>query len=267
MKVKILGTIQDAGIPHINCQCNNCTSAIIKSKLVASIAIISGKETFIIDCTPDFPYQVINLGKNTSEINGIFITHLHIGHYLGLVYLGREAASTNKMKILATAENLQFIESNKPFSHLIDREEIKCQEIKFDNPLQLNSQLSITPFEVPHRNEDGNTSGYHIEGSKSLIYIPDMDDYSDEVLKKIESADIALIDGSFYTKSEIMRQRNVPHPPITLSIDKLKNFNTRVIFTHFNHSNPVLNSESKEYKEVISKGFEIAQDGMVISLN
>ncbi|OLS28392.1 MAG: Coenzyme PQQ synthesis protein B [Candidatus Heimdallarchaeota archaeon LC_2] len=266
MEVKILGTIQDAGIPHINCQCENCLMSNPKSNFVASIAIIAESKTYIIDCTPDFPHQLSYLEKNTSEIDGIFITHLHIGHYIGLVYLGREAASVQDMKIYATMENLLFLQNNKPFSHLIERGEIECHEIKYNLSMDLTTKISIIPFEVPHRNEDGNTAGFLISGSKSIVYIPDLDYYSDDVLKKIEEADIALIDGSFYSKSEIIRQKEIPHPPITLSIDKLRNFDTRIIFTHFNHSNPILRSDSKEYKDVISKGFEIAKVGMTISL-
>ena len=266
MEVVILGTIQDAGIPHIDCSCSNCTNPDLNKRLVASIAIKAETQTYMIDCTPDFSTQLAMLDITTEELDGMFISHLHMGHYFGLAYLGREAASSKKLSIYTTIANHNFFRENKPFKYLIDRGEIDPVYTKFNEPLLLDKNTTITLFEVPHRNEDGNTAGFLIEGDKSLLYIPDMDDYTNEIIQRIGDVDIALIDGSFYTKNEIMRQRNVPHPPIVESLELLRDFETRIIFTHFNHSNPVLNLDSSEFQKIKSLGFEVAFEGMTISI-
>ncbi len=51
------------------------------------------KKTYLFEATPDFPKQMKALkriSQSEKEIaDGIFFTHAHIGHYTGLMYLGK----------------------------------------------------------------------------------------------------------------------------------------------------------------------------------
>ncbi len=96
--IVILGTIQDAGSPHIGCEKECCIQLFNNpdiNRKVVSLGIIDpeNKKNFMIEASPDISLQMQEL-KNLANKNypdGIFITHAHIGHYTGLMYLGKEA--------------------------------------------------------------------------------------------------------------------------------------------------------------------------------
>ena len=51
----------------------------------------------MIDATPDFAEHLHLLTNNNERaLKGIFITHAHIGHYTGLMHLGREVMGSKK---------------------------------------------------------------------------------------------------------------------------------------------------------------------------
>jgi phosphoribosyl 1,2-cyclic phosphodiesterase len=94
--VLVLGVAQDAGVPQMGCETPFCVRARQDAKLrrmVSSIAVVdpdSGSR-WIFDATPDLPEQFEMLksitGDRSNRIDGIFLTHAHIGHYTGLMYL------------------------------------------------------------------------------------------------------------------------------------------------------------------------------------
>lgn len=273
-KIVILGTIQDAGIPQLNCSCINCTEVIEKKlqKYVSSIAIIGDNKALIIDATPDLPkqYNLLKnfLNKTKITIHSLLVTHLHIGHYTGLIYFGRESSSTNKFPIYLTKQNSKFLKANKPYSYLFERNELQEKTIEPGKPLIIDDSLTIIPFLVPHRNEDGNTIGIEIVNSKNTkraVYIPDIDYLPDNIKDKINLADKVLLDGTFYEKSDIMRQKEVPHPPIKETVKIFgKQPENKFYFIHINHSNPVLNQTSVQYKEVTNMNYKISEEKMII---
>lgn len=273
VKVQVLGTAQDAGIPQLGCICPNCTKAQQNPefrRFVTSILIEGEEKTFLIDATPDITLQLNNhqISKNNKDltIDGVIITHLHIGHYIGMLYFGKEAANTNNLSIYVTEPVKQFLINNKPFSYLIERGQVKLHTINIDTILNLGKNSEILVFEVPHRNEDGNTIGIQISNrmtNKSFVYIPDIDYITPEIKKQLINADFVLFDGSFYSENEIPRQKEVVHPPILTTISKLGvPPQNEFYFTHFNHSNPVLNIKSAEYKRLVKMGYKIATDSL-----
>lgn len=123
MSIKVLGIAQDGGVPHFACDCSNCEQY---EHRVVSIAIISDK-TMLVDATPDITSQVRML---SNQIDSILITHLHIGHYIGLLQLGKEVASTSNFPVYTTPEVARFLRENKPFSYLVERGQIKLIEMR-----------------------------------------------------------------------------------------------------------------------------------------
>ena len=269
VSVVILGIAQDGGIPHFMCKCANCLSTNKKTRMVSSIGIIGATKAIIIDATPDLPKQFNLFNKFLSEKNlkldGILLTHLHVGHYTGLIYLGKESVHSQNFPLYVTKENYSFLKYNKPFSYLFSRNEIKEQVIEPRKKIQFDDEFSIIPFEVPHRNEDGNTIGLEIlneKKSRKGLYIPDIDYLTPEVENKIKQSDKVLLDGTFYTQTELMRQENIPHPPI---IDTITKFGSQTVdkfyFIHINHSNPVLDQNSPEYKKIKEINYNLASEG------
>lgn len=273
MIIKILGSGQDAGIPHTGCYCEECNRARKYAqyrRLGPSMAILDKKERFcyLVDASLDFKCQLDMIREEIREtqrngktpVSGILLTHAHIGHCAGLWHFGRESVEERNLPVFCTSKMKQFLCSNYPFSLLIQRENIRIQEVQPNKEFTLND-LKFMPIQVPHRNEIADTVGYIIRSNKKVIYLPDVDKWSISVIKEIRSSDIAFLDGTFYSKNEIPRFEKVPHPTIPETINLLENANTEIYFTHINHTNPV-NKKSKERKYVESKGFKIAYDGM-----
>lgn len=279
--VQVLGVAQDGGFPQANCQ-KECCKAVFAQKvakqLVSCIAVIDpiSKDKWIFDATPDFTQQLHLLNQESTEGKiSIFLTHAHIGHYTGLMYLGREAMGTSKTKVYAMPKMKSFIEKNGPWSQLVSLQNIDLQPIKEDSVVVLNERISVQAFKVPHRDEFSETVGYKIfTTNKSLIFIPDIDKWQKwnrSLEEMIKSVDYAFLDGTFYKDGEINRPMSeVPHPFVTETMDLLKNLpateKAKVHFIHFNHTNPVMNPKSLENKEVRQKGFNVAFQGEKVGL-
>ncbi len=282
--IAVLGIAQDAGIPQMGCETPFCKRARENSSLrqmVASLALVdpdSGAR-WIFDATPDLPEQFDLLktitNDRTNRLDGIFLTHAHIGHYTGLMYLGRESMNTKEMPVFAMPKMREFLSSNGPWSQLVGIKNISFVAIDDAKRVELNERISVTPFLVPHRDEFSETVGYRIKSKdRTAIYIPDIDKwekFSTPLESLVREADVLFIDGTFYADGEIPRPiSEVPHPFVLETVDRLKGLpagqRAKVIFIHFNHSNPLVQGEPNAVSAVERLGFRIARTGMKIEL-
>ncbi|MBP6794597.1 MAG: pyrroloquinoline quinone biosynthesis protein PqqB [Saprospiraceae bacterium] len=279
--ILVLGIAQDGGYPQVGCNQNCCEQYRLGNeirKLVSCIAIVDpvNKKSWMIDATPDFPQQYYNLMKKSGVVlDGIVLTHAHIGHYSGLMYLGREVMGSIKMPVYTMPRMKSFIEKNGPWSQLVKLNNIELVDLEDGQFLTLTDQVSIKPIQVPHRDEFSETVGFVIQSkSKQIVYIPDIDKWNkwnQSIVEHIKSSAMVLIDGTFYRNGEIKGRdmSEIPHPFIEESItlfDTLSSVEKKKIkFIHFNHTNPLLRN-TNERKEVIRKGFQIAREGEKIEL-
>ena len=274
--VKVLGTIQDGGYPQIDCNKACCQNQWLspKKKFVSSIALVdeSEKKQWIIDASPEIKFQTKLLKEKTNikNIEGVFLTHAHIGHYTGLMYYGNEAAGSRDLKVYAMPKMKKFLENNGPWNHLLKQRNIKLIKLYKNNTINISANLKIKPFLVPHREDYSETVGFKIATSKKeLIYIPDIDNWEKwdiSITELIKNIDFALVDGTFFSEREIERDISlIPHPLVKDSLKLFSNLKAKernkIIFTHFNHTNPLIDESSKEHEEVLSKGFRIAKEG------
>jgi len=280
--VVILGTAQDAGYPQANCNKKCCVDAwegLNNKKFVSCIALVDpvSNEQWMFDATPDIKFQLYTLEKisGLNPLNGIFLTHAHIGHYTGLMQLGREVMGTNNLPVYSMKRMENFLKNNAPWKQLIDIQNIDIIRLTADSIIKLNNRIDVTPILVPHRDEYSETVGYKIRSkNKSLLFIPDIDKWEKwdvDIIKLINEVDYAFLDGTFYKDGELNRDMSeIPHPFVMESMKLFKtlsNHNKRKIhFIHFNHTNPLLQNNSKERKEVESNGFNIAEEKMIITL-
>ncbi|RMF93591.1 MAG: MBL fold metallo-hydrolase [Nitrospinota bacterium] len=279
-KLVILGSAQDGGVPHIGCACSHCQQARhdpAAVRMAPSLGIIDleADKAFVIDASPHLPDQLYRLrsrrGREESPFlpDAIFLTHAHIGHYLGLAYLGKEGWNTQALPLYCTAEMESFLRHNKPFRYLLEQGNVCCHRLLPHQRHPLTPALSLLPVEVPHRNEDANTLAYVIQGrTLSVLYMPDLDYYTEAVLALIREVDIAIIDGTFFSGSELpaMRMAGVPHPPVVESLARLEGIQTRIIFTHLNHTNPLLDPAHPAWQRVSAAGFAVAKEGEEIEI-
>jgi pyrroloquinoline quinone biosynthesis protein B len=207
-----------------------------------------------------------------SEIpTAIFLTHAHIGHYTGLMYLGKEAMNAQQVPVYVYPKMQVFIENNGPWSQLVSNKNIVLKTMQTNKLQQLNSQLSVLPFQVPHRDEFSETVGYQINGQeKSALFIPDIDKWEKwetSIIDAIQKVDYAFIDATFFSGKEIQARdiSEIPHPFVIESIELFGKLSptekAKIHFIHMNHTNPLLKPKSFESKKVEALGFNIARTG------
>ena len=278
----VLGITQDTGYPQINCSESCCEIAWGKTelkKMTTSLAIVDpiSNQQWILDATPNITEQLHLLNKTSgiNNIEGIFITHAHIGHYTGLMYFGKEGMNTSKIPVYVMPKMKKFLEKNAPWSQLVKSKNISLNLIKDQSFIQLNERIRITPFLVPHRDDYSETVGYKIQTkSKSSIFIPDIDKWEiwdKDIVSIVRDTDYAFLDGTFYKNGELKRDMSqIPHPFVEESMElfsKLSNSNKKKIyFIHMNHTNPLLTENSKEKNKVHKNGFNVAVQGTCLYL-
>ena len=282
----VLGTAQDAGSPHIACVKDCCKDLLEnpdKSRKVVALGLIDieNEKTYLFETTPNMAEQLKILKGNAPfdalEIpNGIFITHAHIGHYTGLMYLGKEGANTKNSKVYVMPRMKSYLETNGPWSQLVEDENISLQQIQNNEQAVLSPTLKILPIRVPHRDEYSETIGFKIMGpNKVVLFIPDIDKWSKwetNIIEAVASVDIALLDATFFNPEEINNRdiAEIPHPFVIETMELFKNqpksIKNKIHFIHFNHTNPLWDPASDESKEVLSKGFKIARINDIIEL-
>lgn len=278
--VMVLGITQDAGYPQMNCKKECCKMAWKNTKLqrmTSCLAIIDPitKEQWIIDATPNIKEQIqlLKSKTGTEKIDGVLLTHAHMGHYTGLMHFGREVMGANKIPVFAMPKMKSFLEENGPWSQLVVLENISLEKVKEDSTFSLNENIKIKPFLVPHRDEFSETVGYEVTiNEKTLIFIPDIDKWEKwetDINKFIQKIDYAFLDGTFYKNGELKRDmREIPHPFVEESMKLFSNLEEidkkKVFFIHLNHTNPLLQESSIAQKEVLKQGFNLAKEGQII---
>jgi pyrroloquinoline quinone biosynthesis protein B len=275
----LLGTLQDAGAPQINCNKKCCQDLFEQADLVRRVSSLglldfNTQKKYLFDATPDISKQLHALKKaspiaTSSIVDGIFLTHAHIGHYTGLMYLGKEAVNTTEVSVFAMPKMSSFISDNGPWSQLVTNRNIALRPLVANQPISLSPTLQVTPFLVPHRDEYSETVGYLIEGPhKKALFIPDIDKWNRWELNlttELKKVDYAFLDATFYSAKELGNRdmSQIPHPSVLETIQTLKDLSmeerAKVIFTHFNHTNPLLDSTSEATKKVLALGFKIGR--------
>jgi pyrroloquinoline quinone biosynthesis protein B len=159
---------------------------------------------------------------------------------------------------------------------LITLNNIRINQLSEGKWESISPALKVKPILVPHRDEFSETVGFIIEGPrKKILFIPDIDKWEKwrtDIVSLIKEVDHALIDGTFFSASEVGNRNiaEIPHPLVQESMQLFDSLSPRekekIIFIHFNHTNPLLNEKSDESRLVKSKGFKIATIDLRIAL-
>ncbi len=284
--VVILGNAQDAGYPQSNCNkacCKQAWKDHSKRRFATSIAVVDpqSKSKILFECTPNFPDQIHQLNKklgrkvNDFELSGIFLTHAHIGHYSGLIHLGREVEGASGTPVYVMPRMREFLIKNGPWSQLVELKNISLRRLTEQHKTTVG-RIEVTPILVPHRDEFSETVGFRIQGpNQSILFVPDIDKWEKwktNIESEIAKVDVALLDGTFYDGKELPGRdmSKIPHPFVVETVERFeklpKKEKTKVYFIHLNHTNRLLDKNSNESIELRRNGFKVAEQGQEIKL-
>ena len=285
----ILGIGQDGGAPQIG---NPDDPAWTNSSLklwAASGALIDHRHSsrYLFEATPDLRGQMNLLDSISSGgsaplgLSGVFLTHAHIGHYAGLIFVGHESIGTQGLKVFSLPRMQNYLENNGPWDQLVNYKNIDLMPITAKKSILFNDDLSVTAHLVPHRDEYSETAGYVVSGpSKSVLFLPDIDDwdrweteFKTRIEDMISQVDVAYLDATFFDNNELPGRdmSKIPHPRVVGSMDRFENLprteQEKVRFIHINHSNKIRYSSSEQYNLVQQKGFKVAKRGERVCLD
>jgi pyrroloquinoline quinone biosynthesis protein B len=288
VELVVLGVAQDGGKPQIGNPADPAWADPALRRSATSLALIDrrgGKpQRFLFEATPDIKAQLHALDaiapvEKPVALDGVFLTHAHIGHYVGLMFLGHEASGARHVPAYVMPRMAHFLEANGPWSQLVRFENIILAIMADGAPETLGENLMVTPFAVPHRQEFSEVVGFRIDGpSKSAIFLPDIDSWEDwdadgtRIEDMIASVDIAYLDATFYANGEIPGRdmSGFPHPFVTHSMQRFAALpppeKAKVRFIHMNHTNPLHDPRAPERRAVADAGFSLAEEGERICL-
>ncbi|MGD2142114.1 MAG: MBL fold metallo-hydrolase [Candidatus Bathyarchaeota archaeon] len=300
MIVTILGSGSNGGVPQWDCCCPNCTRArkdpcLRRTRSSVTVSLDGGKHT-LFDATPDLKFQLERTGitprphtafkARENRIDSVFLTHGHGDHTVGIAEFS--TGKSFRIPIYAPPDLVQFLfgsQNKQGFFGEIGRlakDYVIPKKLMEGATVELFDGLRVEGFEVPHTHqlEDGTffpskTYGYEIsDGENRFVYTPDIGLLTDDVLERAEGAALFMLDATFWWDDELARISGIEktsyelgHVPVEESIQILSRRDIgRIVYTHLNHTNPLLDSEEPMMDLVRKMGVEIAHDGMIIEI-
>lgn len=252
---------QDGGLPHPGCNCPRCAAARGGQRpheLPACLGLSDGHHHWLIEATPALPEQLHRLSP-AGTLDGILLTHAHLGHYLGLAFLGKEALGAHGLTLHGSPRMGEFLRTNAPWRALFDEHRATFNPAPSRNLGGLTAEM----IPVPHRQEFSDTVAWLIRGPRqSLLWLPDIDSWDawDRDLRElVASVDVAFLDATFLTDHDLPHRdlREVPHPRVMDTMARLAGLADRVRFIHLNHTNPLWDDETP----ATTRGFRLAHEG------
>lgn len=286
----VLGRAQDGGLPHVGCEKDCCTSARRSGHVETPACIgIHDRETdrlVLIEATPGIDRQLVMLheesgvsGRGRRPVDAILLTHAHIGHYTGLMHLGREVAGTRQMPVHASPRMGSFLRENGPWSQLVELDNIEVIEF---TPSSIDASgptgeifepiegLRVEAINVPHRDEFSDTVAFRISGpARTMLFVPDVDRWDAHpglLTRLLSGVDVAYVDGTFYDGSELPGRdlSEIPHPAMITTMDVLAEHARMhpgsIRFIHLNHTNPALTDPALQ-DAIRKRGFAVSEVG------
>ncbi|MGC2633218.1 MAG: MBL fold metallo-hydrolase, partial [Candidatus Cybelea sp.] len=256
-----------------------------------------GKRWLLLNCSPDIGAQIQSFAPlhprkpRGTPIAGILFTDANVDHLGGLATLRQSGEhrfiirSSAIVRAIAAAQPAYAPFSQPPHRWLESALDVPCEAASDDDIV--GNQLAVRAVSVP-----GTTPGYDgrrrmpgavvayevsdLDRKNRLLFAPVFSSVDTALHAAIASVQVAFVDGTFYTADELVAQHLLPKRAESLghqsvageagTLERLRGIGTRVIFTHLNNSNPMLEPSSAASQEIRDAGAEIAYDGMELLL-
>ena len=235
----------------------------------------------LIEATPAIEAQVsmlhtlAGISPPQPMLDALLITHAHIGHYAGLLQLGKEGASTNAIPTYVTKKMAEFLSTNAPWSQLVQNNNIELKRIDESESFSPLEGLTVEAIQVPHRDDFSDTVAFKLHGPKrTIVFVPDIDtvEENEQLIEQLlDGVDVAYIDATFYDDSELPSRdmSQIPHPLMIHTMEQLQDVAHKnpgmIRFIHLNHSNPALHDRNIQ-QNISELGYKIAEQGELIEL-
>ena len=283
VRVTVLGTAQDGGVPQPGCARECCLRVRANDALrrhPVSLGIVGADgSTHLIEASRSIGEQ-FEIWHSVDPVEGalssLSITHAHLGHVDGLGLFGKEAMGANHLTLHCSDSFAALIENSPPWHDLREQEVIIPNVWTSNEGFEPSSGCGfrIKPIPVPHRDELSDNHALLIEGSgANLLFLPDHDSWPETLqgrnirqwLSELE-VDIALLDGTFWDADELPHRdmSEFPHPTVRESLERLGERNDDdpdIRFFHLNHTNPLCNPSSPELAELTAMGWGLVKEG------
>ncbi|MBF6568788.1 MAG: pyrroloquinoline quinone biosynthesis protein PqqB [Candidatus Binataceae bacterium] len=304
MKLLVLGSSAGGGFPQWNCNCRNCRglregSIRTRARTQSSVAVSNDSSNWVlINASPDILTQIGSIeqftpndGIRNSPIKAVILVDSQIDHTTGLLML-REG---DRLPIYCTENVREDLIAGNPILRVL---ESYCGTDWNRIPIESSDGFTISGFDGLHFHAmavDGKAPPYsphrdaHLPGDnialtitnqasgRSIFYAPGLARVDDRVAQWMSRADCILVDGTFWSEDEMTRQgagrksaSEMGHLPQSGSDGMLTHLSrfqaSRKILIHINNTNPLLDEDSAERRQVERMGIEVAFDGMEIEI-
>ena len=306
MQVRILGSAAGGAFPQWNCGCPNCRAVRAgtfqgKPRSQTQVAITQdGRSWFLLGASPDLRTQIESTaelhpreGVRQSPISGVVLANADIDHTLGLLLL-REL---QPLRVYSTASVQRILREDNSMFGMLQRIPEQAEWSEFQPGLEFplcdasnqESGIRCRPYSLnPHFpayvKPDRQSQLAAVEASLGFFihsslrcrfaYLPAVPQIDDALLDQLESCEVILFDGTFWSDDELIRVQGtgqtalqMGHVPVEGTLAKLAGIGRpRKIFLHINNTNPMLDQASPQYRRVQDAGWEIAEDGWLFNL-
>lgn len=288
MIFRVLGSAAGGGVPQWNCACANCLAARggAAPRRTQSGAAVSadGDRWLLLNCSPDIAAQIEAFAPlqprslRGTPIDRIALTDANVDHLGGLAVLRQSGNHRFALTSSAVVRDIAVAQTAfAPFEREPHRWDVAGEEWSAEGALQLRGFAvpGTTPGYAGRREEPGAVFAYEAGDENSdttILFAPVFSAIDDPLFEAISRAAVAFLDGTFFSDDELLAgglmektARQLGHQPVGGpggTLEQLRGVRTRIVFTHLNNSNPMLDPNSAAAAQVHAAGAEIAYDGM-----
>ncbi|MBX7249160.1 MAG: hypothetical protein K1X35_08990 [Caulobacteraceae bacterium] len=281
VELVVLGTAQDGGAPQIGHDEDPAWKDPALRRTATSLGLVdrTTNRRWLFEASPDVRDQLYRFDQvapgatKAPGLDGVFLTHAHMGHYVGLMFFGHESMGAKDLPVYAMPRMAEYLTANGPWSQLVRYNNIRLTPLADRQPVDLGSSITVTPIAVPHRQEFSEVVGFRIDGpGKKVLFIPDIDSWEQwdalgtRIEDEIARVDVAYLDATFYADGELPGRdmSKIPHPLIRHSMDRFAALpaseRAKVRFIHLNHTNPARFPGSEARRAIEAGGFRVAEE-------
>jgi pyrroloquinoline quinone biosynthesis protein B len=300
MRIIVLGAAAGGGFPQWNSACpvgrrawRNDPQAKWRSQCSLAVSV-DGEVWALLNAAPDLRQQILatpalhpRAAPRHSPIRAVVLTNGDVDHIAGLLCL-RES---QPLTLFASGAILEVLARN-PIFNVLSPTCVERQRLTLEQPVAILPGLRVVPFAVPGKvalyledempavgalTED--TIGLELRSATGAraCFVPGCAAVTPALAERLDGAELLFFDGTLWTDDEMIRSRtgaktgrrmghiSVSGPDGSLAALREVALGRR-IYLHVNNTNPILLEDSPERAVVAAAGWEVAFDGMEVSL-